>query len=118
MKLSVMEKYSQFRDRGKPTPPSDDCYSAFTFANRCYQPASGIAPFLPVVGRVQPLTLVLNLILFFVRIPFFTFALVTYFGIIQWLPVGSLGRKAALWAIAGIAGVWWVDLQVDGVKKG
>ncbi|EER25543.1 hypothetical protein CPC735_066430 [Coccidioides posadasii C735 delta SOWgp] len=90
-----MEKYSQFRDR-----------------------ASGIAPFLPVVGQVQPLTFALKLVLFCIRLPLFAFALFVYFGVLQWLPIGSLGNKACLWAIAGVAGLWWADLHIDGVKKG
>ena len=27
-------------------------------------------------------------------------------------------KKAILWMILGIPGIWWIDLQVDGVKKG
>lgn len=27
-------------------------------------------------------------------------------------------KKAILWLILGIPGIWWIDLQVDGVKKG
>jgi hypothetical protein len=23
-----------------------------------------------------------------------------------------------LWAILGIPGIWWIDLQIDGVKRG
>ncbi len=37
---------------------------------------------------------------------------------LQWLPIGSLGKKASLWLILGAPGVWWIDLQIDGVKKG
>ena len=37
---------------------------------------------------------------------------------LQWLPIGSLGKKASLWLILGTPGVWWIDLQIDGVKKG
>ena len=42
----------------------------------------------------------------------------SYFCVLQWLPIGSLGKKAALWVILGVPGIWWIDLQVDGVKKG
>jgi len=44
--------------------------------------------------------------------------MLAYFIVFAWLPIGSLGRKAALWCILGIPGIWWVDLQIDGVKKG
>lgn len=27
-------------------------------------------------------------------------------------------KKAVLWMILGIPGIWWIDLQIDGVKKG
>ncbi|KAL2834608.1 hypothetical protein BJY01DRAFT_83632 [Aspergillus pseudoustus] len=92
-----MEKFSQFRDRG-----------------------SGIAPFLPLPP--QPVSgcfpLPVRLSLFFFRLPFLIFTSVSYFLVLQWLPIGSLGKKAALWCILGIPSIWWVDLQVDGVRKG
>ncbi|KAL4933326.1 lysophosphatidic acid acyltransferase LOA1 [Aspergillus undulatus] len=92
-----MEKFSQFRDRG-----------------------SGIAPFLPVPLQPAPgcCPLPIRALLFFFRVPFFVFIIASYFLILQWLPLGSLGKKAALWCILGIPSIWWVDLQVDGVRKG
>ncbi|KAL2825223.1 MFS general substrate transporter [Aspergillus cavernicola] len=81
---------------------------------------SGIAPFLPVPS--QPIAgccrLPIQTFLFFFRLPFFIFACLGYFFVLQWLPIGSLGKKAALWCILGIPSIWWVDLQVDGVRKG
>ncbi|KAJ6188133.1 hypothetical protein N7519_003041 [Penicillium mononematosum] len=62
---------------------------------------SGIAPFLPI--PVESLGLQ---------------APPSYFLILQWLPIGSLGKKAALWCILGVPSIWWIDLQVDGVRKG
>lgn len=56
--------------------------------------------------------------LLFIRLPVLFGAIVTYFGLLQWLPIGSLGRKASLWLILGVPGIWWIDLQIDGVKKG
>jgi len=41
-----------------------------------------------------------------------------YFLVLHWLPIGSLFRKAMLWLILGIPGIWWVDLQIDGVRRG
>ena len=59
-----------------------------------------------------------HVLLFVIRIPLlFTFTL-TYFLLFTWLPVGSLGKKAALWLILGTPGIWWIDLQIDRVKKG
>lgn len=56
--------------------------------------------------------------LFCFRLPLFIFVTLGYFLILQWLPIGSLGKKAALWCILGVPSIWWVDLQVDGVRKG
>ncbi|KAF3217939.1 hypothetical protein TWF192_001103 [Orbilia oligospora] len=34
------------------------------------------------------------------------------------MPLGSLFQKGILWICMLVAGVWWVDLQVEGVKRG
>jgi 1-acyl-sn-glycerol-3-phosphate acyltransferase len=52
------------------------------------------------------------------KLPIFITIVFTYFVFLQWLPLGSLAKKAALWAILGTPGIWWIDLQIDGVKKG
>ncbi|KAJ5129926.1 uncharacterized protein N7515_005965 [Penicillium bovifimosum] len=90
-----MERYSQFRDRG-----------------------SGIAPFLPIPAEPLGLQAPLRIFLFCFRLPLLIFVSLSYFLILQWLPIGSLGKKAALWCILGVPSIWWVDLQVDGVRKG
>jgi hypothetical protein len=56
--------------------------------------------------------------LFLCRIPFVVGLSVFYFGIVEWLPVGGTIKYALLWALLGLTGVWWVDFQVDGVKRG
>lgn len=56
--------------------------------------------------------------LFFLRIPFLLFFGFTWFALVQWTTPGTLIRKANLWCIIGIPGIWWVDLQVDGVRRG
>lgn len=56
--------------------------------------------------------------LFLCRIPFVISLSVFYFGIIEWLPVGGTIKYVLLWALLGLTGVWWVDFQVDGVKRG
>jgi hypothetical protein len=53
-----------------------------------------------------------------IRVPLLLTVALTYFLILQWLPIGVLGKKAALWSILGVPGIWWIDLQIDGVKKG
>ncbi|KAI9675449.1 MAG: hypothetical protein M1817_001354 [Caeruleum heppii] len=90
-----MEKYSQFRDRG-----------------------SGIAPFFPIPSQSSGLHLPLHLFIFILRLPLFITVLIVYFLLLQWIPLGSLSKKALLWLILGVPGIWWVDLQIDGVKKG
>ncbi|KAH8589284.1 hypothetical protein B0O99DRAFT_637273 [Bisporella sp. PMI_857] len=90
-----MEKYSQFRDRG-----------------------SGIAPFFPISPEPAGIYLPFYIFLFFFKLPFFFTVSAGYFLFLQWLPLGSLLKKAILWMILGIPGVWWIDLQIDGVKKG
>ncbi|CZT08369.1 probable vacuolar protein sorting protein Vps66 [Rhynchosporium agropyri] len=90
-----MEKYSQFRDRG-----------------------SGIAPFFPVSSTPAGIYFPVYLFLFLFRLPFFITVATTYFLFLQWFPLGSLFKKAILWMMLGIPGIWWIDLQIDGVKKG
>lgn len=45
-------------------------------------------------------------------------AALSYFLVLQWLPIGPIIRKASLWMILGIPGIWWIDLQIDGVRRG
>ncbi|KAF1991057.1 putative vacuolar protein sorting protein Vps66 [Aulographum hederae CBS 113979] len=90
-----MEKYSKYRDKG-----------------------SGIAPFLPVPTDPSGIYLPFHTFLFAVRIPLLLTVSLTYFLLISWLPVGSLVKKAGLWTLLGIPGIWWVDLQIDGVRRG
>ncbi|TKX27352.1 hypothetical protein C1H76_0189 [Elsinoe australis] len=90
-----MEKYGAFRDKG-----------------------SGIAPFFPVPTQPSGVALPFHAFLAFIRVPLLIGVSLAYFLLFSWLPIGSLGKKAALWCILGTPGIWWVDLQVDGVKRG
>ncbi|KAF2456584.1 hypothetical protein BDY21DRAFT_372650 [Lineolata rhizophorae] len=90
-----MEKYSQFRDRG-----------------------SGIAPFFPVPTQPSGLRLPLHVFLFCVRVPLVFAGLLFYVLVLTWLPIGNLLKKATLWFVLGVPGIWWVDLQLDGVRRG
>ncbi len=56
--------------------------------------------------------------LFVFRLPLFLTVVLCYFLLLRWLPLGTLVRKALLWLILAVPGVWWFDLQIDGVKKG
>ncbi|KAF2426574.1 hypothetical protein EJ08DRAFT_616400 [Tothia fuscella] len=90
-----MEKYGQYRDKG-----------------------SGIAPFFPISAQASGVYLPFHIFLFVCRVPLLIAVSVTYFLLFSWLAVGSLIKKAALWCLLGIPGVWWVDIQIDGVKRG
>lgn len=48
----------------------------------------------------------------------FTVYIVSYFGLFHYLPLPVIARKIALWGLMAIPGIWWVDLQLDGVKRG
>jgi hypothetical protein len=111
-----MEKYSQFRDRGWSSQTHVTPHNRL--ANPSSSPGSGIAPFFPVPSTPSGLYLPLHIILFILKLPIFVFVCTAYFLFLQWLPLGSLAKKAMLWLILGIPGIWWIDLQIDGVKKG
>lgn len=81
-------------------------------------PGSGIAPFFPIPTQSSGIYLPFHLFLLLIRLPILFTATLSYFFVLQWLPIGSLGKKASLWLILGAPGVWWIDLQIDGVKKG
>jgi 1-acylglycerol-3-phosphate O-acyltransferase len=105
-----MEKFSQFRDKGKlniaPLDTHTDCSG------------TAIAPFLPIPTDPAGLYLPFHIFLFIVRVPLLLTLTLGYFFIFQWLPIGNLGRRAALWSMMGVPGIWWIDLQVDGVRRG
>lgn len=79
---------------------------------------SGIAPFLPVPGPHSGFYIPFRLFLFFTRFPILTAVFFSYFFLFHWLPIGAFGKKASLWLMLGIPGIWWIDLQIDGVRKG
>lgn len=41
-----------------------------------------------------------------------------YFLFLHHLPLPAVARKLLLWTLLAIPGIWWVDLQLDGVKRG
>ncbi|KAI1411860.1 hypothetical protein F5Y13DRAFT_51846 [Hypoxylon sp. FL1857] len=93
-----MEKYSQFRDRG-----------------------SGISPFIPSTTPTSTVTKLLHGTLFLFRLPLFLSYSVVFFLVLDHLPsfiIPQFARKLLLWTFLGIPGIWWVDLQLDGVKRG
>ncbi|KAF7563614.1 hypothetical protein G7046_g527 [Stylonectria norvegica] len=90
-----MEKYSQFRDR-----------------------ATGIAPFLTVSTPLSAVSTLTHGLIFLFRLPVFLTYIIGYFLFFHYLPLPVVFRKIALWGMMAIPGIWWVDLQLDGVKRG
>ncbi|KAK4044898.1 hypothetical protein C8A01DRAFT_31085 [Parachaetomium inaequale] len=91
-----MEKFSQFRDRG-----------------------SGISPFLPVTTESSLPATLFHAVLFLFRLPIFLAYSTAYFLVLHHLPfLPTVLRKLLLWSLLAIPGVWWADLQLDGVKRG
>ncbi|KAM7218292.1 hypothetical protein V8F06_006355 [Rhypophila decipiens] len=90
-----MEKFSQFRDKG-----------------------SGISPFMPISSPSSTLGSLLHAFVFLFRLPFFLAFTAVYFLLLHHLPLPPGLRKILLWGIMAIPGIWWVDLQIDGVKRG
>ncbi|KAI0967556.1 hypothetical protein F4678DRAFT_445968 [Xylaria arbuscula] len=90
-----MEKYSQFRDRG-----------------------SGISPFLPAATPTSLMSNIIGTWIFIFRLPIFVAYCAAYFLVLDHLPMPALLRKLLLWTILAIPGIWWIDLQLDGVKRG
>jgi hypothetical protein len=111
-----MEKYSQFRDRGLYNMCHENILT-WTHANASNL-GSGIAPFFPISSSPAGIYLPVYIFLFLFKLPFFVTVTATYFLFLQWFPLGSLPKKAILWMMLGIPGIWWIDLQIDGVKKG
>jgi len=111
-----MEKYSQFRDKGTAASASHLHLSSL------HHIGTAIAPFLPVPPA--PFSIVwapVSIGLFLFRLPFLLSISVLYFCVLEWVMVGVVGagvKYCALWLMLGIPGVWWVDLQVDGVRRG
>lgn len=91
-----MEKFRQFTDRG-----------------------SGISPFLPISSEPSSLVgMSFRTFLFLFRLPIFLFALALYFTVSSIVPLPSVARKLGLWTLMAIPGIWWVDLRIDGVRRG
>ncbi|KAJ1329259.1 1-acylglycerol-3-phosphate O-acyltransferase [Microdochium nivale] len=90
-----MEKYSQFRDRG-----------------------SGISPFIPTTTPTSSVYNIVRAAVFVFRLPVFLTCVAVYFLLLVHLPLPLGARKLLLWGLLAIPGVWWVDLQLDNVKRG
>ncbi|KAL1886999.1 Lysophosphatidic acid:oleoyl-CoA acyltransferase 1 [Ceratocystis pirilliformis] len=90
-----MERFTQFRDRG-----------------------TGVSPFMPVKSKGSIFTKIFQSIAFLFRLPIFIAYSTVYFLVLQFLPLPQFLRKLLLWVLLAIPGIWWVDLQLDGVRRG
>ena len=79
---------------------------------------SGVSPFLPTTTPSSTISAALRTLLFFFRLPLFLGYVTLYFAFLHHLPLPAVLRKLLLWGMMGIPGVWWVDLQLDGVQRG
>lgn len=80
--------------------------------------ATGIAPFLPVTTPLSAASTLTHGLLFLFRLPLFLTYVAIYFLLLHHLPLPVVVRKIALWGLMAIPGIWWIDLQLDGVKRG
>ncbi|KAK8045824.1 hypothetical protein PG996_013888 [Apiospora saccharicola] len=78
----------------------------------------GHLPFIPHKTPTSTTSLALHALIFAFRLPLFLFYSAVYFLILSHLPLPVFARKLLLWGMLGIPGIWWVDLQLDGVKRG
>jgi 1-acyl-sn-glycerol-3-phosphate acyltransferase len=81
-------------------------------------PGSGVAPFIPISTPSTLLTATLHALLFLFRLPIFLFFATVYFTTLHHLPLPPAARKLTLWGLMSVPGIWWIDLQLDGVKRG
>jgi 1-acyl-sn-glycerol-3-phosphate acyltransferase len=79
---------------------------------------SGISPFIPATTPSSALTVITSTFLVLLRLPFFLAYSALYFLLLHHLPLPVFARKLLLWTLLAIPGIWWVDLQLDGVKRG
>jgi 1-acyl-sn-glycerol-3-phosphate acyltransferase len=73
---------------------------------------------MPISTPSTTLTSVLHIALFSFRLPIFLFFFTIYFTTLHHLPLPLAARKLLLWGLMSIPGIWWIDLQLDGVKRG
>lgn len=73
---------------------------------------------MPVANPSSILGLCLHTILFPIHLSLFVTYAAFYFLLLRHLPLPAAVRKLFLWCLMGASGIWWADLQLDGVKRG
>ncbi|RYO95643.1 hypothetical protein DL766_005077 [Monosporascus sp. MC13-8B] len=79
---------------------------------------SGISPFIPTSTPTSTFYTLVRSTVFLFRLPIFLTYCAVYFLFLAHLPLPLAFRKLLLWGMLGVPGIWWVDLQLDGVKRG
>jgi len=92
--------------------------SKYLFANPLSSTGSGVSPFLPVTTLSSQLARLGHAICFCLRLPLLLFYAGVYFLFLQYIPLPVVIRKLLLWIFLAIPAVWWVDVQLDGVRRG
>ncbi|MBE3044983.1 hypothetical protein IMZ48_20975, partial [Candidatus Bathyarchaeota archaeon] len=116
-----MEKFNQFRDKGMyfPPPSSPQGYPHEKETNPKPPPAgSGIAPWHPFSYNTSFAARLFHTFLFCCRLPVLIGYAAVYFLFLDHLPLPGALRKLLIWGFMCIPGIWWVDLQLDGVRRG
>jgi len=75
-------------------------------------------PILPLGCLPCVISFIFHTQLFLLRLPLFLAAVSAYCLILQWLSPGSFGKKLCLWIMMAILGLWWIDLRIEGVRRG
>lgn len=73
---------------------------------------------MPVTSPSSLIATVGHAVLFIVRLPFFLAYAAVFFVVLHNLPLPAFARKISIWLLLAIPGLWWVDLQLDGVRRG
>ncbi|KKA28215.1 hypothetical protein TD95_003320 [Thielaviopsis punctulata] len=79
---------------------------------------TGVSPFMPVKSQTSPLGTLFHPVIFLIRLPIFLAYSAVYFLLIDFLPLPSFLRKAFLWTLLFIPGVFWADVHFEGVRRG
>ncbi|RYO95422.1 hypothetical protein DL764_007697 [Monosporascus ibericus] len=91
--------------------------------NRSPQKEVGAIPAPPITlasvsSFLAVFSLVFYILLFLFRLALFLIVILAYFLILQCLPLSSIAKKLALWALMSILGICWIELQMDRVRCG
>jgi hypothetical protein len=73
---------------------------------------------MPVANPSSIIGICFHTIFFPIHLSLFVTYAAFYFLLFRHLPLPAAVRKLLLWCLMGVSGMWWADLQLDGVKRG